>query len=103
MILKPGISQNVDEIRINSGDVQVELTPKQKNIMSRALDSFNCSGVNDNEMKEAFYKKWNERENLRKVSLWWDNLPTSFYITQLGVALANAYIHGKVPSVPCLY
>ena len=35
--------------------------------------------------------------------MWWNNLSGHFTITPVGVALANAYIRGKEPSVPSLY
>ena len=40
---------------------------------------------------------------LGSAPMWWNNLSGHFTITPVGVALANAYIRGKDPSVPSLY
>jgi hypothetical protein len=48
-------------------------------------------------------EEWNKYPNLKLVRDWWDSLPCYFTITPVGAALANAYAHGREPSVPSLY
>ena len=103
MIMQPTIAKDVEDICLINGAFKKELNPHQKDVMSKALERFNCSGAEDSEIQETFIKKWNERDILRKISEWWNALGTPIFITPLGVALTNAYIHGKDPSAPCIY
>lgn len=81
--------------------VKMQLNNSQKKIIEKAVKTM-C-GLDLNEVaKESFMEKWNQHSTLRKVSAWWNALPVHFNPTSVGVALANAYIHGKMPTAPCL-
>lgn len=54
-------------------------------------------------MKSAFWVEWEKYPVLSRIRKWWNNLPVHFEISPVGVALSNAYIHSKDPSIPCLY
>ena len=59
--------------------------------------------VSDQEMTALFWKIWDNYPHLKEVRYWWNNLKPYFMITPVGVALANAYIRGKEPSIPSTY
>lgn len=48
-------------------------------------------------------KEWNNYETLNKAMVWWNQLPIFFAITPIGVAIANAYIRTKYPTIPSMY
>ena len=83
--------------------IQVPLNDKQKAVLRDAISLACKDGSDDSELRNAFMKEWNKYEHLAAVRKWWDSLEGSFEITPVGVALSNAYIHGKDPSVPWMY
>lgn len=50
-----------------------------------------------------FWVEWEKYPVLSRIRKWWNDLPVHFEISPVGVALSNAYIHSKDPSIPCLY
>ena len=102
-----GTERRVDRIvfvkNVGSATVQEPLNYEQKAVVRDAIAMACKDGSDDLELRNAFLKEWDKYENLAKVRMWWDSLDGSFEITPVGVALSNAYIHGKDPSVPWLY
>ena len=110
--LRPGymilsIKPDIDSVvitRIVSGRVlQEPLNPAQKEVMSKAIDLMAIIDLNNQEMKSAFWVEWEKYPVLSRIRKWWNDLPVHFEISPVGVALSNAYIHSKDPSIPCLY
>lgn len=88
---------------INGKSVRKPLNDEQKAIF-RDIVSLACKdGSGETTLVSSFWQKWDSFRYLNTVHEWWNSLTETFSITPLGVALANAYIHGKDPSVPCLY
>ena len=83
--------------------VKEPLNSDQKEMMRKAIDLMCGVDINNEEMKSAFWIEWEKYPVLSLVRKWWNNLPVHFEISPVGVALSNAYIHSKDPSVPCLY
>lgn len=102
-----GAERKVDRIRfvrnVGGAIVKEPLNYEQKAVVQDAISLACKDGCNDQELRNAFLKEWDKYEHLAKVRKWWDSLDGAFEITPVGVALSNAYIHGKDPSVPWLY
>lgn len=100
-------SRDVEQIVIAKqvGDevIRFPLNDEQKAVIQEALSIACEDGSKDQEIINAFWQEWNKYEHLNIVHNWWNNIEGSFEFTPVGVALANAYIHGKDPSVPCIY
>lgn len=60
-------------------------------------------GRNVESLPSKLIKEWDNYENLKKVRIWWNQLPMFFTITPIGVAIANAYIRTKYPAIPSMY
>lgn len=101
------IQSNIDNIMINrcmpGGTIQVPLIPAQKEVMLRAIELMSGIDLNNQEMTAAFWTEWDQFPILSQIHQWWNNLPVHFEFSPVGIALSNAYIHGKDPSVPCMY
>ena len=110
--LKPGylflnIPRDIQQISIdrvvNSTIVHVPLNDNQKTVIQKALSLSCADGSQDRMVLDSFWREWKEYEHLRTVYTWWNSIPGSFEFTPVGDALSNAFIHGKDPTVPCLY
>ena len=88
---------------IPGGYIQISLTEQQKEVYEYANNICFKIDTKDNNMKNKFWEIWEQYPFLSQVKKWWNKLSGHFSITPVGVALANAYIHGKDPSVPSLY
>lgn len=105
--IKLKVSSNIEEIyiteQIGEDTIKKLLNEEQKKVMLHAIDLLHKDESQDPQMKTKFMEAWNEFPTLKKVGEWWDHMPCHFAITPIGVALANAYIHGKDATVPCMY
>lgn len=92
-------------IQLNQGHTYIKtpLTEQQKNILQKAIDNFKTIDLQSDVMNKNFMEYWNRYANLQKIQIWWDSLPCHFSITQVGVALANAYAHTLDTRIPCIY
>ena len=100
-------SREIDNILIlletPQGTLRIPLSEPQKKAFEYANSlnfKLNCK---DQEMITAFWKIWDGYPHLKEVRVWWNNIESHFTITPVGVALANAYIRGKEPSIPSMY
>lgn len=89
--------------KIPQGEIQIPLNDQQKEAMKYAIDVNFKFNTKDDAMLKKFWDLWNQYTNLSELKRWWNSLSVSFDITPVGVALANAYIRGKEPSVPPIY
>lgn len=49
---------------------------------------------------QLFRNKWDERENLKKIRLWWDNINLDIKLTSVGKVLAHANAQRCVEDLP---
>lgn len=82
---------------------RIELSEKQREIIRKYHDKMVADGSNMNQLRDSFWKLYCSYPNLNNIADWWDSFQNSFDITPIGVALANAYLHGIDPSIPQLY
>lgn len=87
---------------INGRRQTLDPTVEQKSLLQRALNLINVDATTDNELNKEIIRKWKEFPILKSVLEWWDNIPQYFTITPAGMALANAYTHGKDANIPKL-
>lgn len=101
------VPKDIDNIvfimKTQQGEIKIPLSEKQKDAFRLANKIAFKTDSNNSEMKKAFWNIWDKYQNLKDIRLWWDKLEKHFSITPVGVALANAYIRGKEPSIPCIY
>ena len=96
---------NLVSVKKQSGAsiIHVPLNDEQRLVIQEAFRLSCADGYHDEVVLDAFWREWNKYEYLKTVFNWWNRIPRAFVFTPVGVALANAYIHGKDPSVPCLF
>lgn len=82
----------IHSIQINDQTVQVPtaLTADQKNTLHKVYALYDKNSAVLEKIKTRFYSEIQKRENLRKVQIWWNSIPTSFNITAVGKVLAHA-------------
>ena len=87
----------------NGNTLKMKLNEQQKTIMSKAISILKKDESNNISLKKKLMEIWDTYPNLKLVKEWWNALPCPFDITPVGVALANAYAHGKDSNIPNLY
>lgn len=97
------IFDSTDNISLTKNGQLYELSQGQKDLINSAKELMHISGENDSEISSSFWQLWDSFPSLKQIRTWWDKLPVVFSFTSVGVALSNAYIHGKDSSLPCLY
>lgn len=83
--------------------IDIPFSDEQKCFLQKEKTKINRACPHDGEVTAAYWKLWDSYGALNQVRQWWNQLPTYFSITQVGIALSNAYIHGVDKDVPCLY
>lgn len=110
--LRPGFARwwapyDIDSISLIEYSMKdkrtVIFSDKQREVLKRQQNILIKDGSEDSVMRDSFWDLYSSYPNLKLVSDWWDSFKIHFQITPIGVALANAYIHGIDPSVPLLY
>lgn len=110
--LRPGymflaLPDDLERIRVDMRRgaliIHAPLSEEQRDVLREAKALAGENGSGDPELRKQFWEWWSAYDNLRYVREWWNSLSWSFEITPVGVALSNAYIRGKDPTIPCLY
>lgn len=86
-----------------SQELQIPLNQEQFLAFKHLSEITYKDGRNIDSLKTNLIKEWDKFENLRNVRIWWNQLPMPFTITPIGVAIANAYIRTKYPTIPSMY
>lgn len=102
------LTNKIEDIEISkklTGGItlRMRLNEQQKRAMSNAISILKKDESSSVQLKNKLMEVWNTYPNLKVVSNWWNTLPCPFNITPVGVALANAYAHGKDSGIPRLY
>ena len=96
---------NSISIKVNLGaqELDIPLNREQFLAFKHLSEITYKDGRNIDSLKTNFIKEWDKFENLRNARIWWNQLPMYFTITPIGVAIANAYIRTKYPTIPSMY
>lgn len=90
-------------VNIGSQELQIPLNREQFLAFKHLSEITYKDGRNIDSLKTNLIKEWDKFENLRNARIWWNQLPMYFTITPIGVAIANAYIRTKYPTIPSMY
>lgn len=111
--LKPGyvklkISNNIGDIYIydhviDTDTTHMPLNEAQIEVINKVINITRKDESNNEQLVSKLMEEWDKYPTLYVVRQWWDKLPRFFSVTAIGRAIANAYIQGKEPRVPCLY
>lgn len=86
-----------------SQELQIPLNREQFLAFKHLSEITYKDGRNIDSLKTNLIKEWDKFENLRNARIWWNQLPMCFSITPIGVAIANAYIRTKYPTIQSMY
>ena len=81
---------------------KVELSLEQKKILHQLYSLYDKNSRSLNVIKDEFYRRLTQKENLNQIANWWKQIPMSFSITAVGRVLAYANIKRCEPSLPDL-
>lgn len=88
---------------IDSKEFKFHLSEEQYLAYKHLSEMTYKDGRNVESLTSKLIKEWDNYEILKNVRIWWNQLPISFTITPIGVAIANAYIRTKYPTIPSMY
>lgn len=88
---------------IDSKEFKFHLSEEQYLAYKHLSEMTYKDGRNVESLTSKLIKEWDNYEILKNVRIWWNQLPISFTITPIGVAIANAYIRTKYPAIPSMY
>ena len=96
---------NSISIKVNLGaqELDIPLNREQFLAFKHLSEITYKDGRNVESLTSKLIKEWDNYENLKNVRIWWNQLPIFFTITPIGVAIANAYIRTKYPTIPSMY
>lgn len=82
----------VRSIQVIGQTIQIPtaLTSDQKGTLRKVYALYDKNSDVLEKIKNRFYNEIQKRENLQKVQIWWNAIPTSFNITAVGKVLAHA-------------
>lgn len=96
---------NSISIKVNLGTQELDIPLNREQFLTfKHLSEITYKdGRNVESLTSKLIKEWDNYENLKNVRIWWNQLPIFFTITPIGVAIANAYIRTKYPTIPSMY
>ncbi|MDY4217645.1 MAG: LPO_1073/Vpar_1526 family protein [Prevotella sp.] len=96
---------NSISIKVNLGAQELDISLNREQFLAfKHLSEITYKdGRNVESLTSKLIKEWDNYENLKNVRIWWNQLPIFFTITPIGVAIANAYIRTKYPTIPSMY
>lgn len=84
--------KNVLEVR--------NVTVQEIDVLNKVWDLYSNDANLKKIINDAFMQKWDTYDALKKVRLWWDNLPHSITISPIGRVLAHANAQRYSKAVP---
>lgn len=82
---------------------KINMSEEQKNIIFEIIDLYSKDKKILQQAKDNFSVKINSYSNLNKVRTWWDNISSSFTITQVGQVLAITNLKRVAPELSHLF
>lgn len=90
-------------VNVDSKELDIPLNREQFLAFKHLSEITYKDGRNVESLTSKLIKEWDNYANLKNVRIWWNQLPMFFTITPIGVAIANAYIRTKYPTIPSMY
>lgn len=70
--------------------------------LEEVWELYSKDGMMLNTVKDEFIKIWDTYESLKKIRIWWEEIPCSFEITRVGTVLAHTNAKRCDPTLPDL-
>lgn len=90
---------------INNGQVlllPIQLSEAQKTAIKSIYDSYKKDVQIRQQNAKKFMDEWNNRENLKKLREWWENIGVSLQLTSVGKVLAHSNAQRCDKNLPSL-
>lgn len=92
----------IPNVTINYGPLHVPITENQIIAIKEVWNMYSQDPMLKKQAEENFMNIWDSYEYLHALKLWWDDIPQSFDITQVGRILAQTNAKRCDPSLPDL-
>ena len=86
--------------KINGQEITTELPQEQRKVLQRVASELRKDESKHVNLQNAFMQEWDKFPYLKMLREWWDALEYAPTLTQVGLALANAYTRTIDPTIP---
>ena len=93
---------SIEELAFNIGKDRVPLRSEQKDSLKQIWGMYSTETALIKQAQDKFIEIWDSFDTLSKLRRWWDSIPHSFSITQVGRVLAQTNAKRCDPSLPDL-
>lgn len=81
--------KHINKMTMISSGVIREITESESSALEKIWDFYSHDNDLENIVDENFIKMWDSFPSLKRVHIWWEEIPISFDITQVGTVLAH--------------
>ena len=83
--------ESIDSMkRVFHPNITIPLSETEKTTLKEIFSLYNNDSNLIQNVIQRFVEEWNKRESLRKLKEWWNDIPNSITITEVGKVLAHA-------------
>ena len=93
---------HIDDLLISNSEGVHKIKTEEKNVFNQIWNMYEKNEKLQKEVDKKFMDMWDSFESLKKVHDFWDSIPTSYDITQVGRILARTNAKRCDPSLPDL-
>ena len=93
---------HIDDLLITDSEGVHKIKIEEKNVFNQIWNMYEKNEKLQKEVDKKFMDMWDSFESLKKVHDFWDSIPTSYDITQVGRILAHTNAKRCNPSLPDL-
>lgn len=94
--------KNINDLQTTNGDNYRYINEAEKKTLESIWELYENDAQKATEAHNNFIKLWDSFESLKKLHVWWDDIPYSFSITQVGTILAHTNAKRCDKSIPDL-
>ncbi len=93
---------HIDDLLISNSEGVHKIKTEEKNVFNQIWNMYEKNEKLQKEVDKKFMDMWDSFESLKKVHDFWNSIPTSYDITQVGRILAHTNAKRCDPSLPDL-
>lgn len=94
--------ENIKNLYLVSGEIRQPITGEEIDALESVWDLYSNGSVLMDSVQRKFAQLWDGYNSLHQLHIWWDALPYSFNITQIGSVLAHTNARRILPDLPTL-
>lgn len=91
---------SVSSLMITTIDAVHKITAEEERAIKTVWSLYETDEELKKKVEESFLMMWDSHKSLKKLRVWWDNIPIYFQLTKVGEILAHTNAKRCVPYIP---